>query len=211
MNLVILSIALTLIGVFMPMYQTILKPFAPYFLCIGITLLVVSLLVLVFYKGAYPRWINIKTVGSLILIECVVFLCFQGLCKEKISLTGVSGWWFIALGALLMLIASVGIIWLLYYQEKENWLYMKQKKEALRVAIPIQQVDLVETLAMIFESSDEITGGRAAELMDRITHLLKCRKACIQHKLMREVMGLDNKPFNPTAKSRGGLIQSLYS
>jgi len=49
---------------------------------------------------------------------------------------------------------------------------------------------------MIFESSHEISGGRAAELMDRILHLVKCREVCFKYKLMREVMGLDNKTIN---------------
>jgi hypothetical protein len=82
--------------------------------------------------------------------------------------------------------------------KNENPLYLRAKEEALKIAkpFPILQADFVETLAMVFEESHEITGGRAAELMERVTHLLKCLKACHRHKLMREVMGLDNKQLN---------------
>ena len=78
--------------------------------------------------------------------------------------------------------------------KSENPLYLRAKEEALKIAkpFPILQADFVETLAMIFEESQEISGGRAAELMERITYLLKCLKVCHKHKLMREVMGLAN-------------------
>lgn len=81
-----------------------------------------------------------------------------------------------------------------------NHLYRMQKEEALEIAkpFPMLQTDFVETLAMIFESSQEISGGRAYELMVRITHLLKCREVCFRHGLMREVMGLDNKLMKRT-------------
>ncbi len=39
--------------------------------------------------------------------------------------------------------------------KSENWLYLKGKEEALKIAkpFPMLQTDFVETLAMIFESS----------------------------------------------------------
>ena len=79
--------------------------------------------------------------------------------------------------------------------KSENSMYLQSKEEALKIAkpFPILQVDFIETLAMVFEESEGISGGRAAELMECITHLLKCLKACHKHNLMREVMGLDNK------------------
>lgn len=69
-------------------------------------------------------------------------------------------------------------------------LYYIQKEEAFKAGDAVKIVGFVETLAMIFETSEEISGGRATELMEMVTHLLKCRKACEKHGLMREVIGL---------------------
>lgn len=69
--------------------------------------------------------------------------------------------------------------------------YYIQKEEAFRAGDAVKIVGFVESLAMVFEASEEISGGRAAELMEMVTHLLKCRKACESHGLMREVIGLD--------------------
>ena len=43
-----------------------------------------------------------------------------------------------------------------------NWLYIQAKEDALEIAkpFPILQTDFVETLAMVFEESEEITGSR---------------------------------------------------
>lgn len=88
--------------------------------------------------------------------------------------------------------------------KSENPLYLRAKEEALKIAkpFPILQADFVETLAMVLESSSEISGGRAAELMETIIHYLKCLKACHKHKLMREVMGLDNNTMRWKKKEK---------
>jgi len=66
-------------------------------------------------------------------------------------------------------------------------LYWSAKEEALVIGKILKNSDFVETLALIFESTHEISGGRAAELMQMVTHLLTCRKVCMQHGLMGEV------------------------
>lgn len=75
----------------------------------------------------------------------------------------------------------------------EHPLYLQAKKEAMETAkpFPILAACFVESLALALESSPEISGGRAIELMEYVIHLLKCRRVCFRHKLMREVMELD--------------------
>jgi hypothetical protein len=70
-------------------------------------------------------------------------------------------------------------------------LYYDRKEEALAAGKAVLNLEFVETLAMVFEASEEISGGRAAELMEMVTHLLKCRKACEKHGLMRDILIAD--------------------
>ena len=70
-------------------------------------------------------------------------------------------------------------------------LYYERKKEAWLAGKQSLNQEFVETLGMIFEFSEEISGPRAAELMDMITHLLRCREVCEKHGLMREVLMVD--------------------
>ena len=75
--------------------------------------------------------------------------------------------------------------------------YLHEKEYALQEATELHYETFVKTMAMVFEASPNISGGRASELMNMIAHLLKCRKVCIKHRLMREVIGLTD----PAVKS----------
>jgi len=87
-----------------------------------------------------------------------------------------------------------------FFKEQSNR-FNSATYEALKIAkpFPVLQTDFVETLAMVFESSEEISGGRASELMDNVVHLLKCRSVCFKHGLMREVMNIDETLTNPNS------------
>ena len=79
--------------------------------------------------------------------------------------------------------------------KNEHPAYLQAKEDALKLAkpFPMLQVEFVETLALVLETSTEISGGRAAEIMDMIVHLLTCRKVCLSHRLMRDVLELDKE------------------
>ena len=84
-------------------------------------------------------------------------------------------------------------------------LYYIQKEAALNAGKVVRNLGFVETLAMIFEETESISGGRAAELMEMVTHLLICRKVCQRRGLMREVLGLEEKePVPSSEKQQGG-------
>lgn len=71
-----------------------------------------------------------------------------------------------------------------------NATYQAQKKEALIAGEAVSILEFVETLAMVLETSELVSGGRASELMAMTAHLLRCREVCEKHSLMREVLGL---------------------
>jgi len=63
----------------------------------------------------------------------------------------------------------------------------KIKEEALAAGKAVHNSDFVEIMIVILEESSLISGGRAAELIEMVTHLLKCRKVCEEYSLMRDV------------------------
>ena len=72
------------------------------------------------------------------------------------------------------------------YHKKMNR-YQKCKEAALDAGETVQNLDFVETLSFLIEFTEKISGGRAAEMMETVTHLLRCRKVCFDNKLMRKV------------------------
>lgn len=82
----------------------------------------------------------------------------------------------------------------------DGYRYNQCKESALAVAKKLRNGEFIETMAMIFETSSEISGGRACELMEHLEFLLNCQAVCIKHGLMREAMGLPNNGFQVTQK-----------
>jgi len=83
-----------------------------------------------------------------------------------------------------------------YYPKQEEVpvveFYQAQKEDVLVAGKAVSNSDFVETTAAVIEASIPklISGGRAAELMATITHLLKCRRVCEEHSLLRETLDI---------------------
>jgi len=68
--------------------------------------------------------------------------------------------------------------------------YHMEKEKALLAGKKVHNKKFVETLAVLIETSKEISGGRAAEMMVSITYFFRCRGICEKHGLMREVLDI---------------------
>jgi len=66
--------------------------------------------------------------------------------------------------------------------------YEGEKEAALELAKALHNSDFIETIDLVLQSSDEISGGRAVELIEYILHLLKCKAVIMGHRKMKEVL-----------------------
>ena len=66
--------------------------------------------------------------------------------------------------------------------------YEDAKEDALILGKKMHNATFIETLCMVFEESRQISSGRAAELLEMIIHLLRCRNVCIQQRHIADIL-----------------------
>jgi hypothetical protein len=74
--------------------------------------------------------------------------------------------------------------------KKGEWMnrYQHSKHSAIKAGRAAHNKSFVDTIILLIENNDSISTDKKVEIMAMVEHLMKCRKACFEKKIIKQTL-----------------------